>query len=363
MIETFLSATFAALGVGGAYVANGYFWNWLYRYRTSQDETFFFRAVDGWKLSIHHYRPEGKVRGLPVILCHGMGSNRYAFDSPGAPSLALFLRNRGRDVWVAELRGSGMSDRPGLLFSDVPYSWGFDDHLDRDLPPIISRVLELTGAPAAHWIGHSMGGMLIEAFLARHDTPPLASATAVGSPADFSKMSFQALLVLARLRTFLWLTPFPPMPFNGRLVLPIAHSMPRWLLGLFYPPNIDPRVSREIVALSSELLTSRKLWMDFGRFVADKKLASAEGGAYLDNLSESSVPLMVVAGSCDMMAPADSVTAACLPGPHKGERRCLIMGKESGCAEEYGHMDLLVGLRSEQEVYPHLLEWIEKHDG
>ena len=75
--------------------------------------------------------------GFPVILCHGLDANRYLFDIQGAPSLADFLRRHGRDVWVAELRGSGMSDRPGIKHSDVPYSWGFEDHLRHDVPAII----------------------------------------------------------------------------------------------------------------------------------------------------------------------------------------------------------------------------------
>lgn len=362
MLQTLLNTVIGALAVATAFVLNGYFWGWLYRTTTDQDETLCVRTSDGWRLALHHYRPSGRASGLPVILCHGMGANRYVFDTSPAPSLARFLTRQGRDVWVPELRGSGMSDRPGLLYSDVPYSWGFNEHLVYDAPAIISEVLRRTGAPSVHWIGHSMGGMLIEAYLASQKEPPVASAIAIGAPADFSKMSFVVLRIMARLRWSLKLTPLPPMPFNGRLILPVAHMMPRWLLGLFNPPNVDPSICRRIVALASELITSKKLWLDMGDFVDRGSFASEDGKPYLEGLSETAVPLFVVGGSRDRVAPPATIIPAGLPeeGPENCKR--LILGKEAGCVEDYGHMDLLVGLRAEQEVYPVLLAWLTEHD-
>jgi len=362
MFQTSLHIIFGALAIVAVFVLNGYFWGWLYRTDTEQDETLYFRTPDGWRLALHHYRPSGKVIGLPVILCHGMGANRYVFDAASAPSLARFLTRHGRDVWVPELRGSGMSGKPRLFYSDVPYSWSFQDHLVQDVPAIIAAVLQRTGAPSVHWIGHSMGGMLIEAHLACQKEPPLASATAIGAPADFSHMSFVVLRIMARLRWSLKITPLPPMPFNGRLILPVAHKMPRWLLGLFNPPNVGACVSRRIVALGSELITSKRLWLDMGGYVDRGVFAPENGGPYLDGLSESTVPLLVVAGALDRVAPPETVTPACSADQGPQKTRCLIFGKETGCVEDYGHMDLLVGLRSEQEVFPALLAWLMEHD-
>ncbi len=63
-----------------------------------------------------------------------------------------------------------------------------------------------------------------------------------------------------------------------------------------------------------------------------------------------------------MMAPPDSVVAACQNGEQTAERKCLIFGKETGCVEDYGHMDLLMGVRTEHEVFPHILTWLDDHD-
>ena len=193
-------------------VGSGYFWQWFYRSATSQRETHYFPAKDGWGLTLHRYGPSAP-QGLPIILCHGLSSNRFIFELPGAPSLAKYLAKEGRDVWVAELRGSGMSDSPGLLTSDVSYAWGFDDHLDKDIEPIINKVLELTGAGAVHWVGHSMGGILILAHLAANPDAPLASATTIGSPVDFSKMNAAATSALLKYKWLFEWAPFFPVTF------------------------------------------------------------------------------------------------------------------------------------------------------
>ena len=177
MLETLLTVFFVSLMVVGCLVTSSYFWEWFYQVPTSQDETAFFTTRDGWRLALHRYRPQGESEGLPVILCHGLGGNQHSFDLHGAPSLAPYLKSCGRDAWVVELRGSGASDRPGLCIANLPYSWGFDDHLECDIPAAIHYVLERTRASAVHWVGHSMGGMLAEAHIARHNDHRIASVT------------------------------------------------------------------------------------------------------------------------------------------------------------------------------------------
>lgn len=363
MLQGMLTILFFVFFFCAAVIANGYLWRWFYAASTNQDETSYFRTDDGWRLAVHHYRPQDSPPvGPPVILCHGLTANRYIFDLPGSPSLAKYLRSQGRDVWVAELRGSGMSDRPGFFVSDVPYSWTFDDYLTHDVPAIINHVLSRTGAQSIHWVGHSMGGMLICAYLAQQSSARIRSAVTLGSPSDLSKTHMKALRILSRFRLFLKLFPVPPMPFNGRLVLPIANRVPGWLLGLFYPPNIAVQTTRRVVALGSELITSRKLWLDFGRFVDTDRFSPDNGTPYLTNLRESGVPIFLGSGSKDVMAPPDSVSADCDAGPKSGERMRHVFGRLSGAVEDYGHVDLLVGIRAEQEVFPTVLEWLGSHD-
>jgi pimeloyl-ACP methyl ester carboxylesterase len=338
------------------------FWKWYYQANTGQDETIYFRTEDGWRLALHHYAPKGPARGLPVVLCHGLASNRFTFDLPGEASLARYLSSHGRDVWVPELRGSGWSDHPGLLVSDVPYTWKFEDHLHWDVPAIVAEVCSRTGADRLHWVGHSMGGLLGLAFLSQQEHAPYASVVALGSPVDFTRIHLKAFRILLKFRWILQFTRVAPMPYTGSLLLPVAHKLPTVLLGLFYPPNIRPIAARKVVALCSQLVTSQALWLDFGRFLAEGFFASPAGRPYLESLQERETPVLLLAGSRDSIAPADAVVAACGSGPSRGERQCRIFGKQTGCGEDYGHMDLMVGMRSESEVFPPILEWLDRHD-
>ncbi|MFH1117983.1 MAG: alpha/beta fold hydrolase [Pseudomonadota bacterium] len=362
MPETLLNVFFPTLLVVGGFVAICYFWEWFYQAPTSQDETGYFVTGDGWRLAVHRYRPQGAAKGLPVILCHGLGGNRYSFDLHGAPSLAPYLKKSGRDVWVLELRGSGASDRPGFWIANVPCSWGFGDHLECDVPAAINYVLERTGAPAVHWIGHSMGGMLAEAWLARSGNPGTASVTVIGSPADFSKINRPAFHMLLHLRWALRLLHIAPVAFFAKAFIPVIHRLPSSLQGLFHPPNIDAAAAKRMVAIGSPALMSSELWLDFARFLEMGKPADENGVPYLQHLPASVVPVLLLSGSKDAMAPPASVFGAVRPQQDRGERKCITYGRDTGCREDYGHVDLLVGRNTETEVYPDILEWLGSRD-
>jgi|UniRef100_A0A7C4EST2 pimeloyl-ACP methyl ester carboxylesterase len=362
MLEFLLSLFFIVCGIILGALAIGYLWGWLYRFETHQDETSYLMTADGWRLAVHRYRPKTAQVTYPVVLCHGLDSNRYIFDLTPGPSLARYLAQHGLDVWVAELRGAGMSDRPGLFVTDVPRSWSFDDHLKYDVPAVIAHVLARTGADKVHWIGHSMGGILIQAYLAAHPDAAVASVIAVGAPADFRRIRMKGVRLLAMIKPLLRAFPVPPMPFNGRLVLPIAHRLPSFLLGLFYPPNISPAVARQMVAVGSELITSTKLWLDFGRFVQTGELASEDGEPYLRHLDQCATPMLLFAGSKDLMAPPEAVKAA-IGENAAGERRYHVFGKTEGTDEDYGHIDMIVGKRAHAEVYPAMVEWLMQKSG
>ena len=95
---------------------------------------------DGWRITLHHRPPRPAAHASPVILCHGMGSNRYNVDGPGRTSLARFLQRRGYDVWVLELRGAGCSRRL-LRLPPVPYRWSFEDYVHHEGLKVASLLL------------------------------------------------------------------------------------------------------------------------------------------------------------------------------------------------------------------------------
>ncbi len=361
MVGFFLTVVFflficAVMVVGGAF-----FWRHWYRKPTAEDEILYIHTVDGWRLALHRYKPRAEGKGLPVILCHGLSSNRYCFDMEGLPSLARYLRDQGLDVWVPELRGSGMSDKPSLWASDIPYTWGFNDHLTKDVPAIIAAVQEGTGASKLHWVGHSMGGMLIRVQMSENPDLPLASAVTIGSPVDFTAMGSTLRRAALRLKWLIRAFPFFLPTFLAGFLVPVANQAARHVIGGFYPPNLGPASARKLMATVTELVTASSIWLEFGRFVETGTFGPTSSTRYLDPNAQSPVPLLVLAGSKDELAPAAAVIAD--EGPKNKERVCKILGREQGDKEDYGHLDLLTGRHCVEEVFPLIRDWIRDHNG
>src|SRR5262245_51082750 len=111
------------------------------------------QTQDGVRLSIQRLSPaDGGARGA-IVLQHGLGSNGLVFVLPGR-SLAERLCSLGYDCFVPDLRGAGQSGSPRGPFA-------LDDYLEHDLPTIVNTALEASGQRTVHWVGHSMGGILM----------------------------------------------------------------------------------------------------------------------------------------------------------------------------------------------------------
>src|SRR3954470_18923706 len=77
------------------------------------DDVYRVPTPDGARIALGRYHARGERRFLtPVVLCHGLGANRYDLDFDEKYSLARFLARRGFETWVLELRGRGMAGKP-----------------------------------------------------------------------------------------------------------------------------------------------------------------------------------------------------------------------------------------------------------
>ncbi|ARU58429.1 MAG: alpha/beta hydrolase [Pseudomonadales bacterium] len=116
----------------------------------------FVPAHDGWQLAVSGYSSQ-PTKGLPVLLCHGMGANRLTFDLDADISLARYLAAQGYDVYTVDLRAHGKSEKPSWT-GRRKWNWGFNDYVYQDLPAVIDFILAETGQKQLNFVGHSMGG-------------------------------------------------------------------------------------------------------------------------------------------------------------------------------------------------------------
>jgi pimeloyl-ACP methyl ester carboxylesterase len=143
----------------------------------------------------------------PVVhLQHGLlgAGSDWALNGPGY-SLAFVLADAGYDVFLGNVRANTYSRNHTRLDPSSAAFWAFtwDEIASEDLPAMLSMELELTGADALAYVGHSQGTTVLLALLASRPEwaakislgvllAPVAVATHVASP---------FLVALARLNT------------------------------------------------------------------------------------------------------------------------------------------------------------------
>lgn len=323
----------------------------------------FIAAPDGWQLAAYRY--PNRSKGYPVLLVHGLGTNRFDVDFPDSRySIAKFLHKRGFDVWIVELRGTGQSHKPGLItrtLSRYLTDWTFDDFVFKDLPAVVDYIRKKTGRKKLHWVGHSLGGTLIYAAIETMGNAVCASGVTLGA-AMSATAKIGLIKFLLKIDPLAERMPFLPTRHLARMAAPMA----RWLAPMednfFYAIDnvemqmIETALKVAVENVSSPLFLQLHDWYKNNHFRALDRPFS-----YRDNLKMIKAPFLVCAGSVDGLTGYPDVHFAFRRiGSRK--KRFRVFSRESGCRTEYGHLDLVMGKNARREVFPVIADWLKKHD-
>lgn len=263
---------------------------------------------------------KGEPSGTPVILLHGGFSNRRFWYSANGAGLGPYLVKQGFDVWLAEMRGHGLSPKNQHYRANT-----LADYARFDLPAINQFVTEVTHK-RPHWLGHSLGGTTLAAALAGQylKADELASVTLCASQVSRRYLSLR----------------IPPVQWAIKAWLRKKPS----IAGYRY--NRGPEDEPE--GLVREALNMHGL---FGRF-------GGKHGDWWQGLTEVTVPALVIAAKHDKQDPAWACKALFdqFASPHK---TYLCLGKAYGHQHNYGHVDMLVSKAAEQEVWPMIAHWLK----
>lgn len=329
-----------------------------YRLPTPADERHRARTEDGWDLALFRYRPATVTRGRePILLCHGMLSNRFNVDLDATRSLARYLRDGGFDVWVMELRGHGESRRAGA--GGPRWSgWTIDDYIQRDAVAAIGAVKRLTGSESLHWYGHSMGGMILYALCAVPGAADAIRSAAISdAPATFAPLRRRGFdLRVARM----WGRLVPVVP--PALVLPLLGPVV-WLrpgvmdrrYGMSDRAHLMRLLSNAIVPWgSSGVLLHLLDMLESGRFRSRDGSCDYEEGA-----GRIAFPLLVLSAARKLMD-----EEAVLSGYRRAAtetKRYVRFSRANGYSADYTHSNLILSEGSAKEVYPEILRWFLSH--
>lgn len=111
-------------------------------------ETVEFTAGDGMKLNLLHVKQTKKATLGPVLLVHGAGVRANIFMAPVETNIVEYLTNNGYDVWLENWRAS-MEFEPNI--------WSLDKAALFDHPKAVEKVVELTGAKTIKAVIHCQG--------------------------------------------------------------------------------------------------------------------------------------------------------------------------------------------------------------
>ncbi len=297
-------------------------------------------------------RNGGGTRGV-VLLVHGFGQNRYAWHLPSR-SFANYLAKAGFDVFNLDLRGHGRSRHFGSRRSK-----SVADYVDEDLPTAVEEVQAITGGRSVFLVGHSLGGLVSYAAAPSLDGA-VAGVASFGSPYHFGRgsTSLTAIATFVRMVNVLKLRPNVPVPLKA---VGLTMSAFRVLADSpLYPVPwrgwrkgaVEPKVLNEHLRMAFDRAGLAELAELFD-WAAQKRFGGRETD-YGARFQALDVPLLVVAGTHDDLAPPEGVHPG-FAASHSTDKTYRAL--------PLGHIDLLVGRDAPQSSWPLLADWMGARSG
>ncbi len=291
-------------------------------------------------------RQAGAAPGRPpVILVHGLAQNRYSWRL-SRRSLVACLAARGYEVFNLELRGHGLSREAGSRSADT-----FDDYVAD-----VVRAIGVCRQPP-FVVGHSLGAA---AGIGAATVVPIAGLVSIAGVWTFATRN-RFMRGIARIS----LRAERAVPF-GRVAVrtrPMGHLIARraglsdWVCGWapfsgWTPGSVEHDLLRERVRKGFDW-TSAAMWLQLARW------ARGEPFAYAEAFAELQRPVVFVAGDRDaLLHPDDARTGF---EASKSPDKELWVFERAQHGGHWGHLDLILGTRAPEIVWPRLCDWLDAH--
>lgn len=290
----------------------------------------------------------------PLLLIHGYGQNRYAFHLP-TRSMVNYLARAGFDVFNVDLRGRG---RSGHFGARRPRS--VLEFIHEDVPAALEEIRSLSGDRPVFLVGHSLGGVVSYCVAADQPTR-VAGIITLGSPYHFSVGSrwlagltsaFLALDQRMNLPNFV-----VPARAYGKFVRTARRVVESRLYPLpfrgFHRGAIEPEVLEQHMALAMDRGSIATMRAMFGWAQEARARKTGDDGlfGYGRRFEGLDMPLLVIAGAYDDLAPPASVEPAF----------ALSSARDKSYRElPFGHVDMLIGREAPRLTWPLLESWLGK---
>jgi pimeloyl-ACP methyl ester carboxylesterase len=331
--------------------------------------------------------PGGPWRG-PVIMAAGIASNadmfRIAPDGGflklnNTASFANLLASEGFSVYLynpsfterLHNRYVATSCPASRYFGKTykaPANLKFSGMVDTEIPQVVDYVARDSGTSSISWVGFSMGGMLIYAYLAKHGDIRVKNVVTIGSPITLNQI-FVRFIPLANMATRgLGFEEGALLSGISKNLVPITSLIrraPGWMcryfpatLLLWNPGNISAPAVKTLIGDIVEPIPLSLQECFTG--IIEKGLDCEEFSPNLmkamSYVKRERTNFLFFFGQYDMIAPPDTVLLA-----HEvltPVRRDNMIGVRNA-----GHLDLAVGRKAPETVWKPTLEWLKEKDG
>lgn len=252
----------------------------------------------------------------------------------------------------------------------VKYDWDFDHYLEEDVPAVMEYIMAQTrprdGKLLA--VGHSMGGILLYAMLARCGyegaDSRLAAVVTLASSLDYTS-SNSALKLLLPLADPAQALNVPAVPLGVLLAAayPLSTRPPyvlSWLNNLISAEGMmHPELLKKLI-MNNFCTIPAKLLLQLTTAFKEGGLCDRSGTLlYKDHIAKSDIPILALAGDKDLICPPEAVyeTVKLIP-EHLVTYK--VFGEPKG--PHYAHYDLVGGRLAVEQVYPCIAQFLSSHD-
>ena len=290
------------------------------------------KSSDQETLHLKHFYPAQDSTDLPVVLLiHGAIENgRIFYSEDGKKGLAPFLAKQGYEVFVADLRGRGLS-QPNI---SRHAQYGQTETITQEIPAFLDHIQQLHPQRKVILIGHSWGGVLLSSFLARFPSylRVIDKMVFFGTKRIVTVINPYSLFYIRLMwnRVFYWIIKrygYLPEPFGAdRETRKSHHQSAHWVQG-------NP-------------------WRDLD-----------DGFDYGDAIKGLQMPpTLFVAGVKDhyLGHPKDVRDFVQEFGAQQATYQ--LLGRKQGNLHNYGHIDMLTHPFCERDHFLDILNWLQKNN-
>lgn len=271
--------------------------------------------------------------GTPILLIHGMIEDGRIFYHKSGKGLGSFLAQQGYNVYVADLRGKGLST-PKITAAS---RYGQTETIQEDIPSLIRFVLSHSGKDKLHLVAHSWGGVYVNSALLFQPEliSHVLSSTFLGSKRTVRAKTIERYIKIE----LIW----------NRLSL-LASKRSGYL----------PAVRYKLGSANESLKTHQQCvdWVKNDAWVDSDNHFDYGAAAKVTTLKPTLHIAAIADNSMGHQFDVKSFIKEC--GPHKAD--FMLLAKKRGNALDYDHINMLTAPECVQDHFPTIHHWIQKHE-